>query len=65
MLEHVLSKDKVIALWEHLHNPITSRLFGFNVNRNTIGNIKEAKLEIVHDKHLAFKDVFRKVICKK
>ncbi|MBR9680460.1 MAG: class I SAM-dependent methyltransferase [Candidatus Altiarchaeota archaeon] len=64
-IEHVLSKYKLIALLEHIHNPLTSRLFGFNVNRNTRKNIEEANLKIVKDKNLAFFDVFRKFTCVK
>ncbi|MBR9681983.1 MAG: class I SAM-dependent methyltransferase [Candidatus Altiarchaeota archaeon] len=64
-LEHVLSKNKLIALLEHLHNPITSGLFGFNVNRNTRKNILNAGINIVSDEELAFFDVFRKFTCTK
>ena len=46
MLEHVLSRYKLIAFLEHLHNPITKTLFGFNVNRKTTENIKKAGLKI-------------------
>lgn len=65
MLEHVLSKNKVIAWWQHLHNPITRGIFGFNVNRNTPQNIENVGLKIVHDEYLALKDIFRKIICKR
>ena len=65
MLEHFLSKNKVIALWQHLHNPITRGIFGFNVNRNTPQNIENVGLKIVHDEYLALKDIFRKIICKR
>lgn len=64
-IEHVLSKHKLIALWEHLHNPITSRLFGFNVNRDTKKNILSSGINIESDEHLAFFDVFRKFTCNK
>ena len=49
-LEHVLSKNKFIALWQHLHNPITRFLFGFNLNRDTIINIRRNKLRIITSK---------------
>ncbi|MBR9690680.1 class I SAM-dependent methyltransferase [Candidatus Woesearchaeota archaeon] len=63
-IEHVLSKHKLIALLEHLHNPITSRLFGFNMNRDTRKNILSSGIHIETDEQLAFFDVFRRFICK-
>jgi len=64
-IEHVLSKHKLIALWEQIHNPITSRLFGFNVNRDTKKNILSSGINIESDEYLAFFDVFRKFTCSK
>lgn len=64
-LEHVLSKNKLIALWEHIHNPITKLLFGFNVNRNTLNNIEKAGFKIIEDKKMALYDVLRLFKVKK
>lgn len=61
MLEHVLSDNWFIALFQHIHNPLTRILFGFNVNRKTVENIKKAGLEIKKEENLAFFDVFRKI----
>jgi demethylmenaquinone methyltransferase/2-methoxy-6-polyprenyl-1,4-benzoquinol methylase len=63
-LDHVLSKNKIIALWENAHNPITVRLFGFNVNRDTLNNIRKVGLE-VKDENIAFFDVFKRFTCTK
>jgi demethylmenaquinone methyltransferase/2-methoxy-6-polyprenyl-1,4-benzoquinol methylase len=63
-LDHVLSKNRIIAMWENVHNPVTVRLFGFNVNRDTKGNMKKAGLE-VYDENVAFFDVFRRFTCTK
>ncbi|MDP2749555.1 MAG: class I SAM-dependent methyltransferase [Nanoarchaeota archaeon] len=65
MVEHVLSKNPVIALIEHIHNPLTKFLFGVNINRNTKQNIINANLKIVKDKSLALFDVFRLFIAEK
>jgi demethylmenaquinone methyltransferase/2-methoxy-6-polyprenyl-1,4-benzoquinol methylase len=64
-VEHVLSKYKLIAFWEHIHNPITSRVFGFNVNRKTKENIIKSGFYINNDEKLAFYDVFRRFTCTK
>jgi len=65
MIEHMLSKHKLIAFFEHLHNPITRFLFGFNVNRKTDENVKKAGLKIKKIQNMAFFDVFRKIEAKK
>jgi len=64
-IEHVLSGNRFIALLEHIYNPLTRTLFGFNVNRDTKSNIEKARLKINKDEKLAFHDVFRKFTCSK
>lgn len=61
MIEHMLSNHMIIAFFEHLHNPITRTLFGFNVNRKTIDNIKKAGLKPDRVTNMAMFDVFRKI----
>ncbi|HII14880.1 MAG TPA: class I SAM-dependent methyltransferase [Nanoarchaeota archaeon] len=63
MLEHVLSSNRLIALWQKIHNPIARWLFGDNINRDTNGNIRKAGLKIVLEENLALKDVFKLVVC--
>lgn len=61
MIEHMLSKNILLAFFQHLHNPITKTLFGFNVNRKTIDNIKKAGLVIDKEVNLTFIDVFKRI----
>jgi demethylmenaquinone methyltransferase/2-methoxy-6-polyprenyl-1,4-benzoquinol methylase len=61
MLEHVLSNYLLIKLFQYVHNPITRTFFGFNVNRDTVGNIKNAGLKINKEVDMAFFDVFKKI----
>ena len=42
LLEHVLSQNGFVAFLEHVHNALTRHLFRFNVNRDTISNIRKA-----------------------
>jgi len=63
-LEHVLSGNPFIALWENIHNPITRGLFGVNVNRDTRSNIESSGFKVVTDDELAISDVFRCFECK-
>jgi demethylmenaquinone methyltransferase/2-methoxy-6-polyprenyl-1,4-benzoquinol methylase len=65
MLEHVLSKNRIIALFEKIHSPLTRWLFGFNLNRDTPENIRRSGVQIVREENLAVKDVFKKIIAKK
>ena len=59
LLEHVKSQNLMIRLFQDLFNPLTCTLMGFNVNRDTKTNIKHGGLNIIEDRRLAFRDVFR------
>lgn len=59
MLEHVRSKNRIIALLQDIHNPLTRFFFGFNINRDTKHNIHKAGLVLTKDQALAFGDVLR------
>ncbi len=59
LIEHMLSKNKIIAFLEKIHNPLFNYLLGFNINRDTKGNIQNAGLKITEEENLAFYDVFR------
>lgn len=65
MIEHVLSRNIFIALFEHIHNPITKFIMGVNINRNTKKNIILSGMRIIEDKNLALYDVFRLFVVKK
>ncbi|PIN88001.1 methyltransferase type 11 [Candidatus Woesearchaeota archaeon CG10_big_fil_rev_8_21_14_0_10_32_24] len=65
LLEHMLSKNKIIAFFEHLHNPITKALVGVNINRKTIDSIRECGLKINKEKNIALKDVFKELEVQK
>lgn len=65
MIEHVLSNHKLIAWCEYLHNPLTKRLFGAEIIRDTKTNIFRAGLGLSEEKNLALFDVFRLFVAKK
>ena len=65
MIEHVLSKNPIIALIEHINNPLTKFFMGVNINRNTRQNIIQAGMKIAEDRNLALFDVFRLFIAEK
>jgi len=65
MMEHVLSKNRVLAFFQKLHNPITKFLFGFNLDRNTVGHAKKAGFKKIKEKNLvASNDIFKLITCE-
>ena len=65
MMEHVLSKNMLIALIENINNPLTRLLTGVNINRDTGQNILNADLKITEEKNLALFDVFKLFVAEK
>lgn len=65
MLEHVLSKNPIIAILQHALNPITQLLLGEHINRNTRQNIIQAGLKVTKEKNLALADIFRLLTAQK
>ena len=57
-LEHMRPQNRMLVRVFNALNPITSGLFGFNINRNTIENIKTAGFEILEERNLLF-DIFK------
>lgn len=50
LLEHVLSSNKFAAVFMHLLNPIIVRLFGANINRETVKTVQScgfSKVEVL------------------
>ena len=65
MMEHVLSEHVLIALIEHMNNPISKLLTGVNINRNTCQNVIDAGMKISDEKNLALFDVFKLFVAEK
>ncbi len=63
-LEHMRSKNRIIAFFEDLFNPFTTALTGVNINRETVKNIKKSGLRVIEEKNIAMLDVFRRTISK-
>ena len=61
LLEHVKSKNKLVLFFQKIHNPITRFLLGFNIDRDTVNNIKRCGLKIRKEENLALKDVFKRL----
>ncbi|MHA1228243.1 MAG: class I SAM-dependent methyltransferase, partial [Candidatus Hodarchaeales archaeon] len=42
MLEHVISQMPLMALFQKVFNPFTRGIFGFNIDRDTVDNVRKA-----------------------
>lgn len=63
LLEHMRSDNEVIGKMMDLVNPITVNMWGANINRKTLENIKLAGLEI-EEKEDLFSSIVRKLVVK-
>lgn len=63
MLEHVRSKKEPIGRIMDILNPLVVGLYGANINRDTVDNVKKAGFEIVEEKNLLF-DIVKLIIAK-
>ncbi|NYT19856.1 MAG: class I SAM-dependent methyltransferase [Methanosarcinales archaeon] len=63
-MEHVRTRNRLVAFMQDLMNPITNGLFGFNINRDTRGNIEKGGATVIEDKHMTVTDIFRLFVSK-
>jgi SAM-dependent methyltransferase len=61
MLEHVRSQHKLAGLLMDIMNPIPLYLYGANINRDTVGNLKKAGFNQIMVTNL-WGDIFKKII---
>ncbi len=61
MIEHVRSEQKVIGLVMDIFNPLTVNLYGANINRRTVDNVKNAGFTKVEVTNLTG-DIVKKIV---
>lgn len=61
MLEHVRSENKILGILMDLFNPVTVNLYGANINRRTVDNIKLAGFSDIEVINLAG-DIVKKIV---
>lgn len=61
MLEHVRSDGKIVGPLMDALNPIPLYLYGANINRDTVGNLRKAGFSAIQVTDL-WKDIFKKII---
>ena len=52
LLEHVKSKHHIMGKLMDILNPLTVKMMGFNINRDTVTNIKNAGLSLISENNL-------------
>lgn len=60
MIEHVRSENNVMGLLMDVFNPVTLNLFGANINRKTVENVKKAGLNNIEVTDL-MSDIVKKI----
>ncbi len=60
MIEHVRSENKVMGLLMDILNPVTLNLYGANINRKTVENVKKAGLNNIEVTDL-MSDIVKKI----
>ncbi|MHA1168164.1 MAG: class I SAM-dependent methyltransferase [Candidatus Hodarchaeales archaeon] len=65
LLEHVLSKMPLIAFFQRIFNPLTRGVFGYNIDRDTVNNIRLAAATILRNQDLTNTDVLKLLVCQK
>ncbi|MBW2120459.1 MAG: methyltransferase domain-containing protein [Deltaproteobacteria bacterium] len=63
LLEHVRPGNKILARFFDMLNPVTLRLVGVNINRNTTANVERAGLEILREENL-FSDIVKLIVAR-
>lgn len=61
MLEHVRSKGRISGFLMDIFNRIPLYLYGANINRDTVNNLKLAGFTEIHEKNLV-SDILKKII---
>jgi len=60
-LEHMRSRNTLVAFIEDVFNPVFTFIMGVNINRRTVDNIRKAGLEVLEERNMGLGDVFRLV----
>ena len=61
MLEHVRSQHRLLGPFMDIVNPVPLFLYGANINRDTIGNLRRAGFKHIEVKDL-WLDIFKKIV---
>ncbi len=63
LIEHVRSEKKLLGLLMDVLNPVVVNLYGANINRKTVENVRAAGFADVHVTNL-FNDIVKKIVIR-
>ncbi|KKL95446.1 hypothetical protein LCGC14_1854500 [marine sediment metagenome] len=64
-IEHGLSQIDFLNVLLFFIDPLTSKKFGFHINRNHLKNLKSTNLKIIHQRKLDPTGIFRLIVSEK
>jgi ubiquinone/menaquinone biosynthesis C-methylase UbiE len=64
LMEHVRAINSLLGTFMDLINPIVLRMMGPNINRNTVGNVRKAGLEISRVEDLGLGGIFKIIVAR-
>ncbi len=64
LMEHVRAENALIGTLMDLINPIIVRTMGPNINRDTVGNVRDAGLELSHVEDLGLGGIFKMIVAR-
>lgn len=64
MLEHVRSKGRIVGLLMDALNPFVVRVWGENINRDTVRNLRKAGLKVKKERNLV-SDIVKAIVATK
>ena len=64
LMEHVRAENALLGTLMDLVNPIVVRTMGPNINRDTVGNVREAGLELSQVEDLGLGGIFKMIVAR-
>lgn len=65
LLEHVRSVNAVLGTLMDMLDPITVRLMGPHINRRTVENVQQSRLQLKKVEDMGLGDIFKLIVARK
>ena len=63
-MEHVRAQNPVFGKLMDLLNPVVVRTMGPNINRDTVGNVRQSGLELAEVNDLGMRGIFKMMVAR-
>lgn len=64
LMEHVRAQNPVVGKLMDLLNPVVVRMMGPNINRDTVGNVRQSGLGLTEVKDLGMRGIFKMIVAQ-